>query len=123
MYPYYRQYIKSVLSLLNSFIHGRRNMSKVEKRSFERIPNSDLPNTFKSLLIDIGKRKNLNAETVDVSTTGVGVTLSLSPKLLKEEDRIVLHSSDHRYEFLGQIVNVQKLRKDLYRLGVVLKYS
>lgn len=98
-------------------------MSKVEKRSFERIPNRDLPNTFKSLLIDIGKRKNLNAETVDVSTTGVGVTLSLSPKLLKEEDRIVLHSSDHRYEFLGQIVNVQKLRKDLYRLGVVLKYS
>lgn len=98
-------------------------MSKDEKRSFERIPNSDLPNTFKSLLIDIGKRKNLNAETVDVSTTGVGVTLSLSPKLLKGEDRIVLHSSDHRYKFLGNIVNVKKLRKDLYRLGVVLKYS
>jgi hypothetical protein len=98
-------------------------MSKLEKRSFERIPNSDLPNIFKSLLIDIGDRKNLCAETVDVSTTGVGVTLSLSPKLLKGEERIVLHSSDRRHEFLGQIVNVKKLPKDRYRLGIVLQYS
>ena len=95
-------------------------MSSDEKRSFERIPNGDLPIIFRSLLIDIGEHKNLYAETVDVSTTGVGITLSLSPTILEEENHIILHSSDQRYKFRGHIVHVKKLSEELYRLGVVL---
>ena len=95
-------------------------MSKDEKRSFERIPNSDLPIIFRSLLIDIGEHKNLCAETLDVSTTGVGITLPLSPKILKGENHIILHSSDQRYKFRGHIVHVRKLSEKLFRLGIVL---
>ena len=97
-------------------------MPKDENRSFERIPNSDLPIIFRSLLIDIGENKNLCAETVDVSTTGVGITLSLSPKTLEGENHIILHSSDQRYKFRGHIVHVKKLSKELFRLGIVLNY-
>ncbi len=98
-------------------------MNAKEKRKFERIPNDDLPSIFKNLSVDIGEHKNLNAETVDVSTTGIGVYLSLPPGILDRIDQVILHSSDSRYKFSGQIVNVRKLRKDYYRLGVVLKDS
>jgi exoribonuclease II len=98
-------------------------MNTKEKRKFERIPNDDLPVIFKNLLVDIGEHKNLNAETVDVSTTGIGVHLSLPSGILDRIDQVVLHSADNRYKFSGQIVNVMKLREDYYRLGVVLKDS
>lgn len=98
-------------------------MNTKEKRKFERIPNDDLPVIFKNLLVDIGEHKNLNAETVDVSTTGIGVHLSLPSGILDRIDQVVLHSADNRYKFSGQIVNVMKLRENYYRLGVVLKDS
>jgi hypothetical protein len=97
-------------------------MSGKEQRAFERIPNDDLPIIFRSLLIDIGEHKNLCADTVDVSTTGVGITLPLSPEILEGESHIVLHSSDQRYKFRGHIVHVEKLSDELYRLGIVLNY-
>ena len=97
-------------------------MANEEKRVFERIPNRDLPIIFRSMLIDIGKHKNLCAETVDVSTTGVGITISLSPEILEGESHIILHSSDQRYKFRGQIVHIKKLPDDLFRLGIVLEY-
>jgi hypothetical protein len=97
-------------------------MANEEKRIFERIPNRDLPIIFRSMLIDIGKHKNLCAETVDVSTTGVGITISLSPEILEGESHIILHSSDQRYKFRGDIVHIKKLPDDLFRLGIVLEY-
>ena len=97
-------------------------MANEEKRVFERIPNRDLPIIFRSMLIDIGEHKNLCAETVDVSTTGVGITISLSPEILEGESHIILHSSDQRYKFRGQIVHIKKLPDDLFRLGIVLEY-
>ncbi len=45
-------------------------MDTKEKRKFERIPNDDLPSTFKSLDVDVGVHKHLNADTMDVSTGG-----------------------------------------------------
>ena len=74
------------------------------------------------MLIDIGEHKNLIAETVDVSTTGVGITLSISSKFLEGESHITLHSSDQKYKFIGDIVHVKKLSEELYRLGIVLNY-
>ena len=97
-------------------------MANEEKRVFERIPNRDLPIIFRSMLIDIGEHKNLCAETVDVSTSGVGITISLSPEILKGENHIILHSSDQRYKFRGEIVHIKKLPDDLFRLGIVLEY-
>ena len=97
-------------------------MANEEKRIFERIPNRDLPVIFRSMLIDIGEHKNLCAETVDVSTTGVGITISLSPEILEGESHIILHSSDQQYKFRGQIVHIKKLPDDLFRLGIVLEY-
>lgn len=97
-------------------------MANEEKRVFERIPNRDLPIIFRSMLIDIGEHKNLCAETVDVSTSGVGITISLSPEILKGESHIILHSSDQRYKFRGEIVHIKKLPDDLFRLGIVLEY-
>ncbi len=92
-----------------------------EKRSFERIPHEDLPDIFRTFLIDIGDHRNLNAETVDVSTSGIGIYLSVPPDFVYGTDQIVLHSSDNRYKFAGQIVNVKKLRNDRFRLGVILE--
>jgi hypothetical protein len=99
-----------------------RQMSGKDQRSFERIPNTDLPIIFRSMLVDIGEHKNICAETVDVSTTGVGLTLSLSPEILEGQSHIILHSSDQRYKFRGQIVHVEKLSDGFYRLGIVLNY-
>jgi hypothetical protein len=97
-------------------------MANEEKRVFERIPNRDLPIIFRSMLIDIGEHKNLCAETVDVSTSGVGITISLSPEILEGERHIILHSSDQRYKFRGEIVHIKNLPDDLFRLGIVLEY-
>jgi len=97
-------------------------MANEEKRVFERIPNRDLPIIFRSMLIDIGKHKNLCAETIDVSTSGVGITISLSPEILEGESHIILHSSDQQHKFRGEIAHVKKLPDDLFRLGIVLEY-
>ena len=98
-------------------------MNRSEKRKFERIPNDDLPTTFKTLKVDVGEHKNLNAKTVDVSTTGIGVFLSVHPEVTDKIDKIVLHSSDKQHKFSGQIVHTKKLKEDQYRVGVKLKYS
>jgi hypothetical protein len=100
---------------------GSTDMGVQEKRSFERIPHDDLPHIFKTLLIDIGDHRNLHAETVDISTSGIGVYLSVPPDFVYGTDQIVLHSSDNRYKFAGQIVNVKKLKNDQFRLGVVFE--
>ena len=100
---------------------GSTDMEEQDKRSFERIPHDDLPHIFKKLLIDIGDHKNLNAETVDVSTSGIGIYLSVPPDFVYGTDQIVLLSSDNRYKFTGHIVNVKKLQNDQFRLGVVLE--
>ncbi len=96
-------------------------MDTKEKRKFERIPKYDLPSTFKSLSVDVGEHKHLNADTMDVSTNGVGVFLSLTTDILEKIDQIVLYSSDNRYKFSGKVVHLMKLKKDYYRMGIELK--
>ena len=92
-----------------------------EKRKFERIPYAELPSTFQKLLADIGGHRNLNAETIDMSTIGIGVELSLSPDILEQIDHIELYSHDNRYRFSGQITRAEKISDRHYRLGVLLK--
>jgi hypothetical protein len=100
---------------------GGEKMNAKEKRKFERIPNNDLPIRFQNLYADVGIYKHLNAETLDVSTTGVGVNLYLPEKALRSLHQITLYSENNQYEFSGQIVNVQKLHEDYYRVGIVLQ--
>ena len=92
-----------------------------EKRKFERIPTDDLPSTFKNLSVDVGEHKQFNADTMDVSTNGVGVLMSLPTDVLKKNDQVVLYSSDNRYKFSGKVVHLMKLKKDYYRMGIELK--
>ena len=96
-------------------------MKTKEKRRFERIPCDDLPSTFKNLSIDVGEHKHLNADTMDVSTNGVGVFLSLPTESLEKNDQVVLYSSDNRYKFSGKVVHLIKLKEDYYRMGIELK--
>ncbi len=96
-------------------------MNTKDKRQFERIPNNDLPKRFQNLFADLGVYKHLNVETLDVSTTGVGVNLYLPKKALRSLHQITLYSENNQYEFSGKIVNMQKLQEDYYRLGIVLQ--
>ena len=98
-------------------------MDTKEKRKFERIPNDDLPSTFKSLFVDVGEHKHLNADTMDVSTNGIGVFLSLTTDILEKIDQVMLYSSDNRYKFSGKVVHLMKLKEDYYRMGIELKSS
>jgi hypothetical protein len=95
-------------------------MNANEKRKHERIPNDDLPKRFQNLYADVGVYKHLNAETLDVSTSGVGVNLYLPQKALEKLHQISLYSSNNQHEFSGKIVNVKKLREDYYRVGIVI---
>jgi len=96
-------------------------MNMKEKRLFERIPNNDLPKRFHILYADVGVYKHLNAETLDVSTTGVGVNIYLPKKALRSLHQITLYSDNNQYEFSGKIVNIKKLEDDYYRVGIVLQ--
>jgi hypothetical protein len=96
-------------------------MDNQERRKYERISKTDLPLVFKTLLVDLGESVHVPADTVDVSTTGIGVSLSLPQGVPVRMDQIALHSSDNTHEFSGQIVHAERLREDQYRLGVVLR--
>ena len=96
-------------------------MNIKEKRKYERIPNNDLPSTFKNLSVDVGEHKHLNADTMDVSTNGIGVFLSLPNEILSKIDQVVLYSSDNRCKFSGKVVHFFKLKEDYYRMGIELK--
>ena len=98
-------------------------MDTKEKIKFERIPNDELPSTFKSLDVDVGEHKHLNADTMDVSTNGVGVFLSLTTNIPEKIDQVMLYSSDNRYQFSGKVVHLMKLKEDYYRMGIELKSS
>ncbi len=95
-------------------------MNTKEKRKYERIPNNDLPKRFQNLYADVGVYKHLNVETLDVSTTGLGVNLYLPKKALKKLHQITLYSSNNQHEFSGKVVNVKKLRDDYYRVGIII---
>jgi hypothetical protein len=96
-------------------------MQNSEKRQFERIPHAELPATFKKLLADIGDNRSLNAETIDISTMGIGVNLTFGPDMLDQVDHIELYSHDNRYRFSGRITRAEKIGDRHYRLGVLLQ--
>jgi len=96
-------------------------MDNHERRKHERISKSDLPFIFKTLLVDVGMSVHVPADTIDVSTTGIGMNLSLPQGIPTKIDHISLFSSDNIHEFSGRIVHAERLKEDQYRVGVALK--
>jgi hypothetical protein len=88
-----------------------------ERRKSIRLKKAELPEVLREFIIKIGTNDEVRAETVDASTSGMGLSINLTKNRIEPKDPIIIHSLDNRFEFTGEIVYKNK-KTDKYILGV-----
>jgi hypothetical protein len=91
---------------------------QIKRRRVERIGRDRLPDHLKALVLVFDTGEEIEVETFDASTLGLGLSVPRNVDVVREHVGVLVRAPDHAFRLIGEIVFIIPVGSEACRIGV-----